>query len=549
MGFFDPFGGAADVGELKSDLSSLKSDVKTHTNNNDIHVTASDKNNWNSKLDKNQGTENSGKVLGTNANGEVIPLNGYGFEYDEETKMLKYGTDPTSNLNQGIGLDDTLSKRGYAADAGAVGELKEDLSEITEKSYNLLPIGYSKGYSLNGLTVSYSDGVITLTGKTTARISRTNKIVEFSLPKGTYTISCAGFPVTDKLKGLYLVNTNTLENITVVLKTTKTFALANNTDCYLSIDCYEQCVFDNTKACVQIVQGENVLPFQPPSHTTAIDNVSREKIEEINTKIEELDERYPVIEDTPLSKINNPPTFITMFKRIVHIGDSFTLGVFNTTQPDTSGTYVEGYNRPDMMSRMCGNENVNLGFSGACVSEENSSNWWRFLNLSETKLAQWNETGDCYIIALGTNDILKVGSFSGNVDADINMSDYAQNAITSVGSYAKIIQMIREKTPKAKIFCVTIPQSRNTASTRSVANTKIKEIASLFGCYVIDLETYAEKEGDEFSTIYKNSSHNNALGYNLRARQYIAYIDWIIEHNLEDFQNVQFIGTDYDFVD
>ena len=105
-------------------------DVETHTNNNDIHVTASDKSNWNSKLDKNQGIENSGKVLGTNANGEVIPLNGYGFEYDEETKMLKYGTDPTTNLNQGIGLDDTLSKRGYAADAGAVGELKEDLDDL-----------------------------------------------------------------------------------------------------------------------------------------------------------------------------------------------------------------------------------------------------------------------------------------------------------------------------------------------------------------------------------------------------------------------------------
>ena len=132
MGFFDPFCGAADIGELKSDLSSLKSDVKAHTNNNDIHVTTSDKSNWNSKLDKNQGTENSGKVLGTNANGEVIPLNGYGFEYDEETKMLKYGTDPTSNLNQGIGLDDTLSKKGYAADAGAVGELKGDLDKLNE---------------------------------------------------------------------------------------------------------------------------------------------------------------------------------------------------------------------------------------------------------------------------------------------------------------------------------------------------------------------------------------------------------------------------------
>ena len=132
MGFFDPFG-TTDVGELKSDLNGVKSDVETHTNNNDIHVTASDKSNWDSKVDKNQGSENSGKVLGTNANGEVIPLNGYGFEYNEETGMLEYGTDPTSNLNQGIGLDDTLSKTGYAADAGAVGELKSDLGELDSR--------------------------------------------------------------------------------------------------------------------------------------------------------------------------------------------------------------------------------------------------------------------------------------------------------------------------------------------------------------------------------------------------------------------------------
>ena len=104
------------------DDSQIKSDVNTLTEN---------------KLDKNQGIENSGKVLGTNANGEVIPLNGYGFEYDEETKMLKYGTDPTSNLNQGIGLDDTLSKRGYAADAGAVSELKEDLGQLSEDKVNM----------------------------------------------------------------------------------------------------------------------------------------------------------------------------------------------------------------------------------------------------------------------------------------------------------------------------------------------------------------------------------------------------------------------------
>lgn len=110
------------LNDLKNyDDSQIKSDINTLSED---------------KLDKNQGSENSGKVLGTNANGEVIPINGYGFEYDEETKMLKYGTDPTSNLNQGIGLDDTLSKTGYAADAGAVGELKEDLTDLDKRQYS-----------------------------------------------------------------------------------------------------------------------------------------------------------------------------------------------------------------------------------------------------------------------------------------------------------------------------------------------------------------------------------------------------------------------------
>lgn len=130
------------LNDLKNyDDSQIKSDINTLSED---------------KLDKNQGSENSGKVLGTNANGEVIPLNGYGFEYDEKTKMLKYGTDPTSNLNQGIGLDDTLSKKGYAADAGAVGELKEDLAQLDFtyewSEYELTGLNDISNYTAGGIS-------------------------------------------------------------------------------------------------------------------------------------------------------------------------------------------------------------------------------------------------------------------------------------------------------------------------------------------------------------------------------------------------------------
>lgn len=86
------------------------------------------------KLDKNQGAENSGMIMGINEDGESVPMFPMGITYDEETKHLKFGSDEKLNLGAGIQLDNTLSKTGYAADAGKTGEkiteLKGDIDEI-----------------------------------------------------------------------------------------------------------------------------------------------------------------------------------------------------------------------------------------------------------------------------------------------------------------------------------------------------------------------------------------------------------------------------------
>nr|DAG80990.1 MAG TPA: hypothetical protein [Caudoviricetes sp.] len=85
------------------------------------------------KLNKNQGSENSGKIAGINESGDIVPMFPVGVEYNSETNCLEFGSDQKMELNQGIGLDSTLTKTGFAADAGAVGEitnsLKEDLGE------------------------------------------------------------------------------------------------------------------------------------------------------------------------------------------------------------------------------------------------------------------------------------------------------------------------------------------------------------------------------------------------------------------------------------
>lgn len=82
-----------------------------------------------SKLDKNQGSENSGKIAGINESGDIVPMFPVGVEYNSETNCLEFGSDQKMELNQGIGLDSTLTKTGFAADAGTVGKITNSLKE------------------------------------------------------------------------------------------------------------------------------------------------------------------------------------------------------------------------------------------------------------------------------------------------------------------------------------------------------------------------------------------------------------------------------------
>ena len=255
------------------------------------------------------------------------------------------------------------------------------------------------------------------------------------------------------------------------------------------------------------------------------------------------------LDSNPLEYVNLSPRFISCFNKITCIGDSLTEGVFNTS--GEISPIIPAYSYPTFLHKHTGVDVKNLGIASATASKADTFSW---IDKAESRnMLVSDNFGDAYIIALGTNDISSFGSFTGNVDTDINLTDRTQNALTSVGGYANIIQYINENNPKAVIFCVTISNERNDTSTRTDANNKIKAIASKFNnCFVIDLQTYAEptnREANYFANNYKNNSHNNALGYELRSRQFISYIDWIIEHNPSLFRNIQFYGTEYEYVE
>lgn len=52
---------------------------------------------------------------------------------------------------------------------------------------------------------------------------------------------------------------------------------------------------------------------------------------------------------------------------------------------------------------------------------------------------------------------------------------------------------------------------------------------------------------DDFRTKYFMGGHLNAAGYQYTAWMFMTYIDWIIRHNLKNFEQVAFIGTDYKY--
>lgn len=247
----------------------------------------------------------------------------------------------------------------------------------------------------------------------------------------------------------------------------------------------------------------------------------------------------------PLEGLKDRPNFhISIFNKITCIGDSLTQGVFNTSGNDIVDTR---YSYPTFLEKQTGVETKNLGIGSTCASRADSDHSW-FDAANVYDYFKEENIGDCCVIALGTNDISRFGEFTGDVATDIG-DTIESCANTSVGGYAAIVLKMKELQPKIKFFFVTISNNRN-QSERTPANEKIRQLAEHFGAYVIDLEKWAETtitEQEVFAVKYKNGSHNNALGYNLRAKQYAVAMSYLIEHNWADFQDVQFIGSDYQY--
>ncbi len=245
--------------------------------------------------------------------------------------------------------------------------------------------------------------------------------------------------------------------------------------------------------------------------------------------------------EKPLDRIVSDGGFTSIFRTIACIGDSLSSGEFESCK-DGKADYHDMYEYSwgQYIARMCGSTVYNFSIGGMtaeiyCESFAENRGFWNAKYASQA-----------YIIALGVNDMEKnpdLGSIN-----DVDFDDYRNNKKSFAGYYAQIIQRLKKIQPRAKFFLMTVPnEGKCDAKTeaKKAHAALLYDFAEKFdNTYVIDLFKYAPTYDKEFKGKFHLAGHMNPMGYVLTAKMVASYIDYIIRHNVDDFKEVGFIGTD-----
>ncbi len=258
----------------------------------------------------------------------------------------------------------------------------------------------------------------------------------------------------------------------------------------------------------------------------------------------DMTEFLPIENEKPLDRLPVDGGYTSIFRTIACVGDSLSSGEFEGLDEEGKKSYHDmfDYSWGQFIARAAGVKVYNFSRGGMKAKAYMES-------FAEQK-GFWDPElkAQAYILALGVNDVSPANAdFLGKVE-DICPEDYTKNADSFAGYYAQIIQRYKEIQPNARFFLLTKPRS---GSEEFDAHAKkfrdlICDIADLFdNTYVIDLYTYAPIYDGEFKKNFCLGGHMNPCGYKLTARMVMAYIDYIVRHNMQDFKQVGFIGTPF----
>lgn len=249
--------------------------------------------------------------------------------------------------------------------------------------------------------------------------------------------------------------------------------------------------------------------------------------------------------EKPLDNLVSDGGFCGIFRKIGCIGDSLSSGEFEGVSPEGNRTYHDFYDYSwgQYLARMAGCTVYNFSKGGMTAKEY-------ILSFAQAN-GFWDHDKACqaYIIALGVNDLCNQGQELGTME-DIDFRNYKNNKPTFTGYYARIIQAYKRIQPDAKFFLMTMPShgpNDPKDGIRAAHAQRLYDLAEAFeNCYVLDLRQYGPVYDEAFNKKFF-LGHMTPTGYVLTAKMVVSYIDYIIRHNMEDFAQVGFIGTEYQF--
>ncbi len=254
------------------------------------------------------------------------------------------------------------------------------------------------------------------------------------------------------------------------------------------------------------------------------------------------------VNTNPSSPVHYTGNEIQIFSRGICIGDSVTDGSFDN---DTDGAVIKRFSYPSILKRITNIDIANAGIAGATsatwydASLNSDSLWGKWVNdewvwntnpevsAADVVSSQLSYSNfDFAIIHLGINDL----GMKGNLTVEEAIAAFEVNI-------NKIISKLKSNSKGIKIFFATIIPSYAPATNMDYKslNDKIKFIVEENdNVYLLDLNKYSESANH----VAYNRIHPTALGYHKIANEIASYISYIIRHNLDDFESVQFIGTD-----
>ncbi len=241
--------------------------------------------------------------------------------------------------------------------------------------------------------------------------------------------------------------------------------------------------------------------------------------------------------ERPLKRPIDNGGYTAIFRSICCIGDSLSSGEFVSLNSYGSYNYHDMYEYSwgQFLSRACGSRVYNFskgGMTAKAYSEFADTNgFW------DKKYASQG-----YILALGVNDIINKNQPVGELNDIYGDCDSFSRYL------GQIILSYKQISPDARFFLVTMPRENESRKRREIKKAHrrlIYEMAKHFeNTYVIDLFKYAPVYDKKFKENYYLLNHMNPMGYVYTARLIGSYIDYIIRHNMSDFKEVGFIGTD-----